>query len=47
MSMNIYKSIIQQKKKKKSVIVYDDMVVDSEASRKLKPIVAELYMKGR
>ena len=35
------------KKEKKVLIVYDNMVVDLEASRKLKPIVAELYMKGK
>ena len=35
------------KKKRKVLIVFDDMIADMEVDKKLKPIVAELFMRGR
>ena len=31
-------------KKRKALIVFDDMIADTEVNKKLKPIVAELFM---
>ena len=34
-------------KKRKVLIVFDDMIADVEAKKKLSPIVTELFMRGR
>ena len=34
-------------KKRKVLIVFDDMIADTEANKKLNPIVNELFLRGR
>ena len=34
-------------KKRRVLIVFDDMVADMEADKKLSPIVTELFLRGR
>ena len=35
------------KKEKRVLLVFDDMIVDMAATKKLSPIVTELFLKGR
>ena len=44
--MKTWKIIIQQKKRK-VLIVFDDIIADMEANKKLTFIVTELFLKGR
>ena len=34
-------------KKKRVLIVFDDMIIDTEANKKVSPIVTELFLRGR
>ena len=34
-------------RKRKVLIVFDDVIADTEANKKLKPKVAELFLRGR
>ena len=43
MSMKIWKTI----KKRKVLIVFDDMIADREANKKISPTVTELFLRGR
>ena len=43
MSMKIWKTI----KKRKVLIVFDDMIADREANKKISPTVIELFLRGR
>ena len=38
---------MQQKKKRKLLIVFDDMIGDMKANKKLSPIVTELSLRQR
>ena len=42
-----YLSTEEKKKKRKVLIVFDDMIVDMEANKKLIPVVTELFLRGR
>ena len=45
---NIYENLEDRNRtKKKVLIVFDDMIPDMEANKKLKIIIAELFMRGR
>ena len=46
---DIYKSIEEcnSNKKRKVLIVFDDMIADVLSNKKLKPIVTELFIRGR
>ena len=43
MSMKIWKTI----KKRKVLIVFDDMIADREANKKISLTVTELFLRGR
>ena len=45
MSMKIWKTINQQRKEE--LIVFDDMIADKEANKKLSSVVTELFLTGR
>ena len=38
---------IQQQKKKQILMVFDDMIADMEANKKLSAIVTVLFLRGR
>ena len=46
---DIYKNIEEYNanKKQKILIVFDDMIIDMLSNKKLSPIVAELFIRGR
>ena len=46
---NIYKNIEEYNpnKKRKMLFVFDDMIADMVSNKKLNPIVAELFIRGR
>ena len=46
---NIYKNIVEYNpnKKRKILIVFDDMIADMLSNKKLNPLVAELFIRGR
>ena len=46
---DIYKKISEYNpnKKQKILIVFDDMIADILSNKKINPIVAELFIKGR
>ena len=46
---DIYKNIEEYNanKKQKILIVFDDMIIDMLSNKKLSPIVAELFFRGR
>ena len=44
---DVYENVYNPTKKRKVLIVFDDMIVDMEANKKLIPIVTELFMRGR
>ena len=45
---NVYENLEDcNRTKKKVLIVFDNMIADMEANKKLKTIVAELFMRGR
>ena len=46
---DIYKNIEEYNanKKQKILIVFDDMIIDMLRNKKLSPIVAELFIRGR
>ena len=46
---DIYKNIEEYNanKKPKILIVFDDMIIDMLSNKKLSPIVAELFIRGR
>ena len=46
---DIYKKISEYNpnKKQKILIVFDDMIADILSNKKIDPIVAELFIKGR
>ena len=46
---DIYKSIEEcnSNKKRKVLIAFDDMIADVLSNKKLKPIVTELFIRGR
>ena len=46
---DIYKNIEEynENKKQKILIVFDDMIIDMLSNKKLSPIVAELFIRGR
>ena len=46
---NIYKNIgeYNPNKKRKILIVFDDMIADMLSNKKLNPLVAELFIRGR
>ena len=37
----------RRKRRRKVLIMSDDMIADMDVNEKLKPIVAELFMRGR
>ena len=39
--------INQSNKSKSKLIVFDDMIADMESNKKLRPIVTELFLRGR
>ena len=44
-SVKMWKAIIQQRKKK-MLIVFDDMIADMEAKKKISTLVTELFLIG-
>ena len=47
---DIYKNVEEcnpNKKKRKILIVLDDMIADMLSNKRLKPIVTELFIRGR
>ena len=46
---DIYKNIEEYNANKKQIIliVFDDMIIDILSNKKLSPIVAELFIRGR
>ena len=46
---DIYENLedCNSRKKRKVVIVFDDVITDMEANKKLSPIVTELFLRGR
>ena len=46
---DIYKNIEEYNanKKQKILIVFDDMIIEMLSNKKLSPIVAELFIRGR
>ena len=46
---DIYKNIEEHNpnKKRKILIVFDDMIADLLGNKKLKPVVAELFIRGK
>ena len=47
--VDIYKSIedYNPNKKRKMFIIFDEMIADILCNKKLKPIVTELFIRGR
>ena len=44
---DVYKNIEEYNSKRKVLIVFDDMIADMINNKKLNPVVAELFIRGR
>ena len=47
--INVYDNLedYNPTKKRRVIIVFDDMIADMESTKKLSPIVTELFLRGR